>query len=273
MRNRAHAVVFDEAHRALAPSFLSVIEFLTEKGAPLAGLSATPGRGVVDREQENKDLASIFDERLVEPSSEGEILADLQDQGILAVVRRREVETGVEIYPSEKDFEDAHLGFEYGRVVLATLAKNLKRNNLIIETVLEEIQDNRPVLLFACSVSHAQILAAALNLHGVSSACVHGEMARLDRSHVVEGFRAGKFDVLTNFGVLTTGFDAPRTRTVIVARPTSSAVLYAQMIGRALRGPKMGGGEEAWVVDVRDNLERFGAVANVYQAFERFWGE
>ena len=42
--------------------------------------------------------------------------------------------------------------------------------------------------------------------------------------------------VLFNYGVLTAGFDEPRTRCVIIGRPTTSLVLYSQMVGRAMRG-------------------------------------
>ena len=272
LQSRAHVVVFDEAHRALAPSFQDVTEFLTAEGAPLAGLSATPGRGI-DQDKENKRLANLFDAKLVEPSGKGDVVSRLENEGILASVIRREVDTGVEVYPVEKDLEDLRLGFDYGAVILKSLARNRTRNKLLLDIVKEEVANKRPTILFACSVSHARILSAALNLGGVSAACIHAELPQSDRYSAVEGFRSGEVDVLTNFGVLTTGFDAPRTRTVIVARPTNSAVLYAQMVGRALRGPKMGGGEKAWVVDVRDNLERFGAVTNVYNAFERFWDE
>jgi len=274
LQNRTQAVVFDEAHRALAPTFKMVSEFLTKNGAPLVGLSATPGRGVDEHQIDaNQRLADLFDGNLVRPSGEGSVVDRLQHEGILARVKRREVETGVEVYPRDQDLKDVGLGFDYSHLILKTLAEDRQRNKILLETVEQERSERRPAILFACSVAHARMLSAALNLRGVRAECVHGEMRRPDRYAAIADFRSGKIDVLTNFGVLTTGFDAPRTRTVIVARPTTSGVLYAQMIGRALRGPRMGGGEEGWVVDMRDNLDRFGDVTNVYNAFEEFWNQ
>ena len=52
--------------------------------------------------------------------------------------------------------------------------------------------------------------------------------------------------------MLTTGFDAPRADTVCITRPTMSALLYEQMVGRGLRGPKNGGTEKCLVIDVQD---------------------
>jgi len=61
--------------------------------------------------------------------------------------------------------------------------------------------------------------------------------------------------VLCNYGVLTTGFDAPSVRCVVVARPTASPILYEQMVGRGMRGPEFGGTKQCLVIDVDDNIE------------------
>ncbi|WP_395312115.1 hypothetical protein V4U86_19060 [Mycobacterium sp. AMU20-3851] len=55
--------------------------------------------------------------------------------------------------------------------------------------------------------------------------------------------------------MLTTGFDAPSVRCVVVARPTVSHVLYEQMIGRGLRGPAFGGTDKCLIIDVDDNIQ------------------
>ena len=45
-----------------------------------------------------------------------------------------------------------------------------------------------------------------------------------------------EYQIMCNYGVLATGFDAPKEDVVCIGRPTSSSVLYSQMIGRGLRG-------------------------------------
>mgnify|MGYP001493181216 CR=1 FL=1 len=62
------------------------------------------------------------------------------------------------------------------------------------------------------------------------------------------------YQIMCNYGVLATGFDAPNVDVVCIARPTKSAVLYSQMIGRGLRGPKVGGTEQCLILEVRDNF-------------------
>ena len=88
---------------------------------------------------------------------------------------------------------------------------------------------------------------------------------------LIDKFRNGDLDVLCNYGVLTTGFDAPKTNTVMITRPTISPVLYSQMIGRGLRGKLIGGTEFCKIIDVRDNIGEFGDADNVYRIFEEYW--
>ena len=77
--------------------------------------------------------------------------------------------------------------------------------------------------------------------------------------------------MLLNYGILSTGFDATNIRSVIIARPTTSIVLYSQMIGRGLRGPKMGGADECKLIDIKDNISAFGNIEDVYGYFEGYW--
>lgn len=77
-------------------------------------------------------------------------------------------------------------------------------------------------------------------------------------------------NILINYEVLTTGFDATNIECVFIARPTQSVVLYSQMIGRGLRGPQMGGKEECLLVDVKDNLKQYNANM-AFSHFNNYW--
>ena len=88
-----------------------------------------------------------------------------------------------------------------------------------------------------------------------------------DRRSIVDDFRSDSREhkVVFNYGVLTAGFDAPKTRCVIIARPTTSLVLYSQMAGRAMRGPRAGGNPKAEILTVADtNLPGFGSVTDAF---------
>ena len=76
---------------------------------------------------------------------------------------------------------------------------------------------------------------------------------------------------MCNVEVLTTGFDAPRVTHVVVARPTVSRVLYEQIVGRGLRGPRFGGTEECVIIDCVDSVAK-GRLKFGYEVFREEWG-
>jgi hypothetical protein len=57
--------------------------------------------------------------------------------------------------------------------------------------------------------------------------------------------------------ILTEGFDVPQLQTVFLTRPTQSEILFRQMVGRALRGPKAGGTQQAYLVSFEDHWEHY----------------
>jgi superfamily II DNA or RNA helicase len=113
------------------------------------------------------------------------------------------------------------------------------------------------ILFFANSVSHAEEIAARLHLAGIPSASVSGETPTVARRHFLNGFQRGEIRVLCNHSVLTTGFDAPKTDMVLIARQVFSPVRYMQMVGRGMRGEKNGGTARCRLVTVLDNLRQF----------------
>jgi DNA repair protein RadD len=113
-------------------------------------------------------------------------------------------------------------------------------------------------------------VCALLSYFGVKAAHVDGATGSQRRSAILQAFKSGDIQVICNFGILTTGFDAPQIDVVFISRPTTSIVLYSQMIGRGLRGPKLGGTAGCRLIDVRDNIEGF-AGNDLYEYFEEYW--
>ena len=125
------------------------------------------------------------------------------------------------------------------------------------QTQVRSIGSKVPTLIFGTSVAHAETVAAMLSLDGVAARAVSGGTETSARRSIVEQFRAGEIEVLVNYGVFREGFDAPKTRAIIVARPVYSPNLYFQMIGRGLRGELNGGSERCLILDVEDNIENY----------------
>jgi hypothetical protein len=136
------------------------------------------------------------------------------------------------------DYQAASLG----EAMTASLAPEI-----VARAYLEHASD-RSGVLFAPTVSAAQAFAGALDDLGVKTEVVHGGMPVTERRAIIARFEAGVTQVISNCMVLTEGFDSPRASCVVIARPTRSAPLYQQMVGRALR--PYPGQTQALVLDV-----------------------
>ena len=110
-----------------------------------------------------------------------------------------------------------------------------------------------------------------LMIRGIESRCIDGKTPPVDRRNSIDMFKTAKIKVLVNYGVLTTGFDAPNTNAVVITRPTASLVLYSQMIGRGIRGLKMGGTKECKLIDLEDNLIGYPSEERAFKYFDTYW--
>lgn len=122
-------------------------------------------------------------------------------------------------------------------------------------------QGRRHWLVFAIGLKHAKQVMSELDKHGIEAKCVFGNTPKEERTEIVESFRMGKLPALVNVGVLTTGFNAPRLDMMIIMRPTQSAALYVQMMGRGMR--TFPGKENCLVLDYGENVERHGPINRV----------
>ena len=100
-------------------------------------------------------------------------------------------------------------------------------------------------------------MSARLNIAGIRAAAISGNTPRVARRYFLDRFQQGNIRVLCNHSVLTTGFDAPKTDMILIARQVFSPVRYMQMVGRGLRGEMNGGTASCRIMTVIDNLGRF----------------
>ncbi|MFD8982165.1 DEAD/DEAH box helicase [Streptomyces sp. NPDC059564] len=270
----AALVVVDEAHVATSPRYTEILSLLgltqhrTERH--LLGLTATPFRG--DNEEETRRLVNRFGARRLDEGvfpSEG-AYGHLQKLGVLAQVEHREL-TGGTIELSRQERESTEQFSLLSKAAEQRLADDHDRSRRIVSEIAA-MPEGWPVLVFATSVEHAKYLAARLKDHGISASSVDSTTSDSDRRSRVREFRDGRVRVLTNYGVLTQGFDAPATRAVVVARPVYSPNVYQQMIGRGLRGPLNGGKETCLILNVRDNIRNFDT-ALAFTEFEHLWSK
>lgn len=237
-------VVADECHHAVAPSWRHV---MTELGCfpqgqkltgpdhcPLpdvVGFSATLARG------DGIGLGSVWQEVAYAIS-----LTRLIRRGHLADVR------GIQVAVEDLDMSGVHRsGGDYQMGSLGDAMNDSSAPDVVAAAYREHASD-RPGVVFAPTVDTAVAMADALNAADIRTEVISGETPREERQLIYKRYREGDVQVLANCMVLTEGFDAPWASCAVIARPTQSAPLYTQMVGRVLR--PWPGKADALVLDV-----------------------
>lgn len=217
--NDVDLIITDEAHHAAAPTYLEIYDHFNagDNDGPMhLGVTATLNR------TDGKGLGKVYDEIVYEKN-----ILELITEGYLCDLKCREIKTGVDI-SSARGYRD------YKERAMTELINTDNCNKLIVDTWLEHAA-KRVTIGFCVSVPHALALASQFKGAGVKSEAVHCKMHIDDRRKILKDYAKGEIDVITNYGILTEGYDNPRTDCIIVARPTKSDLLYTQMVGRGTR--------------------------------------
>jgi superfamily II DNA or RNA helicase len=213
-------VIVDECHHACAESYVKTLEYY--KSCPrlkILGVTATPDRA--DEEALGKVFETVaFDYEL----------PDAIQDGWLVPVMQRTVEV--------EGLDFSQMRTTAGDLNGADLAKVMEFEQVLhgVAAPTLELTGDRKTLVFAASVAHAERLCEIFNRHQDGCAeWVCGKTPDETRIEIVKRFAEKKFRILCNVGCFTEGFDDPSIEVIVMARPTKSRSLYAQMAGRATR--------------------------------------
>ena len=266
----ASAIIFDEAHQAVASTYSFVTEQLCSVRPPLLGLTATPGR-TANLTGADYQLASMFNHNKVSIDPKGHVspVTYLIQNRYLADPRFVPIS-----FDSDVVISDPQPGMDYSAEDLDNLGLDRGRTAKIVELAEDAAKRHPRTIVFCPSVGSALHSKSLLNTKSILSSVITANTPSEERRAIIRDFRSADraHMVLFNYGVLTAGFDAPRTRCVIIARPTTSLVLYSQMAGRAMRGPRAGGNPTAEILTVADtNLPGFGSVTDAFTNWEDLW--
>ncbi|MBQ0037830.1 MAG: DEAD/DEAH box helicase [Clostridiales bacterium] len=199
-------IIVDEAHHAAAPTYRKILEYF--KPRLTLGFTATPNRG--DKVRLDDVFQEIVFSRDLRFGIENGYLTDIHCLRVNIGYDLSAVRTRLGDYaPGELD-----AAMDGTADAIAEAYRNYAKG---------------PTLIFSVSVHHANEIAAKIP----GAVVVTGETK--DRVSIIERFTAGEIPVIVNCMVFTEGTDIPRVETVIIARPTQSEALYAQMVGRGLR--------------------------------------
>ena len=212
-------LITDEAHHAISPSYLQIVEGLRNANPNMRhlGVTATPQRG------DGKAMANGFTHTAFTVT-----IADLVRRGYLVKPTWYAITTQIDLAGVKTvagDFQQKALADRF----------DTEACRQVVVAAHKEYAADRPAIAFTVSVAGAYALAEAFRQAGYTAVAADGTTDKAVRRQLLADFRAGRFQILVNCGLWTEGLDVPEIACIHLARPTRSDGLYIQMVGRGLR--------------------------------------
>ena len=243
-------VLIDEAHLIPGNSSTMYRRFLDElarinPALKVIGLTATPFR--LDSGMLHEGKNALFTDIAYEAPAR-----DLIDAGYLSPLVSKQPATR---------FDVSKVGTRAGDFIQRDLAAAVDKEAITRAAVTEIIahgRDRKSWLAFCSGVEHARHVAEEFVRQGITCRTIFGDTPKDERDAIIAAFKRGEIRALASMGVLTTGFNAPGVDLIALLRPTKSAGLYVQMVGRGTRLAP--GKENCLVLDFAGNVRRHGPI-------------
>ena len=226
-------VIVDEAHYN---SFRKIFQHY--KGRTILGVTATPLSS-------NKalPLKDHYHKLLV-----GESISGLIEKGYLA---------DAETYSYDVNLHGLKIGTN-GDFTISS-SDILYSNYFMQEKLMfayEEVAIGDKTLIFNAGIETSRRVEEVFKKRKYNIRHLDSTFSDKDRKDVLEWFKKTKDAILTSVGILTTCFDEPTVKTIIINRATRSLTLYHQMIGRGSR--RLPDKKDFKIIDLGNNVRRFG---------------
>jgi len=213
-------VIVDEFHHAAAKTYDDVLNHLKPKY--LIGLTATPERG------DGKSVLGWFDDRI---AAELRLWKAL-DQNLLSPFQYFGVSDGTDL----RALKWTPTGYD------TTALRNVYTGNDVwIRRVLQEVHrritdpQRMRALGFCVDIQHAEFVAQRFNEAGLASVAISQRSTKAERESALSRLQAGDLRAVFSVDLFNEGVDVPDVDTVLFLRPTESATLFLQQLGRGLR--------------------------------------
>ena len=213
----ADLLIFDEAHRSLSPSYLSLAALYPD--AVLLGLTATPYRA------DNRGLGELYDDLVVIASPRVLVAEGFLVEPRVFTIPAAELPDLSRVRLKGGDYDETQLAAAMDQTgLVGDIVEHWRRLALGVRTVA-----------FAVNVDHSKHIAQRFRDAGIAAEHLDGETPTATRDAILARLQRGETLIVSNCGVLCEGWDQPPVKCAILARPTQSTGLYLQQAGRILR--------------------------------------
>jgi superfamily II DNA or RNA helicase/HKD family nuclease len=217
-------VIVDEFHHAAAPSYKNLLSHVKPK--ELLGLTATPER------TDGLSVLEWFDGRIAAELR----LWDAIDQHRLVPFTYYGIHDGLDL--TDIPWRRGH-GYDIGE-----LSNLYTADDAWVRLVIKELNNRTDniqlmkALGFCVSIQHAQFMAQRFNQAGINASAVWGDTPDAERKAALKQLADGRIRILFSVDLFNEGIDVPSVDTLLLLRPTESATLFLQQLGRGLRKSK-----------------------------------
>lgn len=223
-------VIFDEVHQGIDQ--IKLILGKLNSNVKVVGFTATAY---------NPKLKDIF-----EKIDCGKSILEMIEKDYLCEPKAYKVVTNTDI---------SHVKMVAGEFNQKDLELNIDtplRNQMVVEAYLKYAKDRIHTIIFCSGIEHSNHIMDAFILNGINCKTINSKNDKDDRAELLEGFVSGKFPIISNCNILSTGFDFEALDCIILASPTKSKTKYVQMIGRGLRiAPEK---SDCLILDMKDTI-------------------
>ncbi len=213
-------VIIDEFHHAAASSYERLLKRLRPRF--LLGLTATPER------TDGQSVLDWFDGRIASESR----LWDALDQGLLCPFHYFGINDGTDL---------SGVRFQQGRYVAGDLDKLFTGDHARARRIIQAVGDHVPspekmrALGFCAGVRHAHFMADEFSRAGLSAVALDAATPYRERDRALSSLRTGDLHIIFTVDLFNEGVDLPEVDTIVMLRPTESATVFLQQLGRGLR--------------------------------------
>jgi len=213
-------VIIDEFHHAEAPTYVRLLDHFEPR--QLIGLTATP---------ERSDGKNVID-RFGVPTYELRLWHAL-DRGLLCPFHYFGVDDGTDLTDlswSSGKYDDADLTRRY-------VEQGNDRAAIIIRELKDKVADidKMHVVAFCATIKHAEFMTERFKAAGLNAQALHSKMPEDLKRETIRRFRLGDLPIVCTVDMFNEGVDIPEIDTVLFLRPTESATVFIQQLGRGLR--------------------------------------
>lgn len=214
--NHFDYIIIDEAHRSGAPTYLKVLNYFNPKF--LLGMTATPERTDDFNIYKNFDHNIAYEIRLQEALEE-KLLCPFHYYGI------SDIEIDGKVIDDKTKFRN--------------LISHQRVRHIVDKLKFYGYSGNRPRgLIFCSSKKEAKELSLLLNNEGMRTLSLLGDNKQEQREEAIKRLvedREDYLDYILTVDIFNEGVDIPEINQIVLLRPTSSAIIFVQQLGRGLR--------------------------------------